>query len=701
MEDRGLRDIFKEEAREIIGNLESDIIRLEESPDSDIINNIFRYIHTLKGGSGVAGFDEVYEFTHQLENLLDMVRSDTLEVDEGIIELILDSIDWIKMAIFGENKAEDYVNIKNSLLERISGYNSGKPVERIEENEDDDNQENIGYNYFRIIANFKENIFEHGLDPLMIMEELISMGADIEKRVVKDRLPDFDKMDPEKCYLGWEIVLKTKIKEKDVWDVFLFVKDDNDISVENITEQYIEEDNEWLLKERKVGDILVSKGIITDDELESVLLSQDLKNKRLGHLIVEMGYATEEEVQYALNEQEIIRKNIATATVRVDTGKLDRLMNLLGEIVIGQSAITGIADNLDEEESFTLKNSLYGLDRVTREFQQQLMSLRMIPIGPSFEQFRRFVRDSSHSIGKEIILEIEGKEVELDKTVIEQIGDPLKHMIRNAIDHGIEMPHEREAAGKSLKGRIVLRAYHQEGNMFIEVEDDGKGISADKIYEKALKLGLVKKDEQVDDRKLLSFLFIPGFSTAEDIGELSGRGVGMDVVKTNIEALRGLVEIETEEGKGTIFRMKLPLTLAIIEGMLIRVGENVYIVPLLSIVESLQPKKEDVKTIERRGEVISVRGEYITLVRLYDFFGVETQNTNPWESLVVVVEAIGKRVGLMIDELMGQQQVVIKNLDNYITDNRAVSGASILGDGRVALIMDIHGLVGEMTKVSV
>ena len=491
-------------------------------------------------------------------------------------------------------------------------------------------------------------------------------------------------------------MLKTKKGLEDVMNVFLFVREDNPVKVEEVTSEFVKAADEKLMTDRKLGEILVGRGIITEEELAEAIDSQAKENRKLGDIVVEKGYATEKDVRYALGEQEKIRVKMETGTVRVDTTKLDRLMNLLGEIVIGQSSISRLADELDDEKSFRLKNALYGLDRTTREFQEQIMAIRMIPIGPTFEQFRRFVRDASQAAGKEIRLEIEGRETELDKTVIEKIGDPLKHMIRNAIDHGLETPEDRMAAGKDRAGTIRLRAYHQEGSVYIEIRDDGRGINKEKLRAKAIQKELIKAEDELSENKLLALIFVPGFSTADTVGDLSGRGVGMDVVKTNIDALRGVVEIESREGEGSVFRIKLPLTMAIIDGMLVRVGTQVYIVPLLSIVESMQPKREDVKTVEGKGEVLKVRDEYVTLVRLYDMFHIHADQANPWESLVVIVESGGDRVGIMVDDLLGQHQTVIKSLDKGITESRAVSGAAILGDGSVALIMDIHGLIGEI-----
>ncbi len=699
---RVLRDVFIREAADILASLESDLVRLEDEKAPELVNDIFRYVHTLKGSSGIAGFKSVYAFTHRLENLLDMVRSGKLAAGREIIDLLLVGLDWIRLAIDSGEEAPGLDEGREGLLKRVEAIiESTAPIPAEAPGGDagpSEEEMDLGYRYFRIKAGFREDIFETGTDPLMIMEDLFSLGVVVERHTDRKRLPELSAMDPEKCYLGWNLVLKTKSPLQKIDEVFMFVRGDNPISVEDITAQYAISTEDPEIKEKRIGEILVAKGILTDVELNDALKTQDGENTRIGDLVVAKGYATEREVQFALGEQEKIRKRIETSTVRVDTGKLDKLLNLLGEIVIGQSAIAGIAEELDEERGFMLKNALYGLDRTTREFQEQIMSIRMIPIGPSFEQFRRFVRDTAHAHGKEIRLEIDGGETELDKTVIERIDDPLKHMIRNAIDHGIEPASEREAAGKDRNGTITLRSYHQEGNVYIDVVDDGRGIDKVKLRARAEQAGLLKPGEEASEAKLLSFLFLPGVSTAEEVGDLSGRGVGMDVVKNNIESLRGSVEIATRPGKGSTFRIKLPLTLAIIEGMLVRVGRNVYIVPLLSIVESLQPRKEDIRTVKEKGEVIQVRGEYVSLVRLYDLFGIEPEFRNPWESLVVIVEAAGSRVGMMIDELLGQQQIVIKSLENHITKSRAVSGAAILGDGRVALIIDIHGLIEEISR---
>ncbi len=705
MTESAIKEVFISEAKEIIEKLESDLVQLEENEgDQEIINRIFRSFHTLKGSSGIVGMTAIYNFSHKLENLLDKVRSGEIDVDNKLIDLILDSIDWIREELFTEKaETEESKSSMGVLQQRITGYTGeDKAAGTGAEEEYTGMKKKSGvYNYFRVNARFREDVFETGIDPLMIIEDLLTVGTLLTKNVDRERLPGLDTMNPEHCYLSWDLIIKTLEPIEKINDVFMFVRDRNSITIEDVTNSFSGRGSE-LPQEKRIGEILLEKGIINEAELDAVLRYHDSHKTKLGDVIVKKGLASEKDVKDALEEQEKLKKKIELNTVRVDTNRLDSILNLLGEIVIGQSALTRIADEMDDDKDtgFQLKNALYGLDRITREFQEQIMSIRMIPIGPSFEQFRRFVRDSAHERGKDIKLVIEGGDTELDKTVIEKISDPLKHMIRNAVDHGIEMPGDREAAGKSAAGLVTLRAFHQEGNVYIEVVDDGRGINLARVRSKAIEKGLLKEDDDASKDKLLSFLFQPGFSTADRIDDLSGRGVGMDVVKTNIEELRGTVELKSDEGKGTTIRIKLPLTLAIIDGMLVSIGKNIYIIPLLSIVESMQPKKEDIKTVEGKGEMISFRGEFVSLVRIYDLFGIEGRHKNPWEGLVIVVESGNTRIGLLVDDLLGQQQIVIKSLDNYITRSRSISGAAILGDGKVALIVDIHGLVEDIEDIN-
>ncbi|MDA3900769.1 MAG: chemotaxis protein CheA [Spirochaetes bacterium] len=694
MSDQIILEVFHNEAREIIENIESELVSLEESYDHEKVNSLFRYFHTLKGSSGIAGLTEVSEFTHEIESLLDRVRSEEIEVTSRLIDTILASVDLVKVMIFDEDQNDNFQLQKEKILTFI-----GKtPASSSNRDGDSPTPQKRKMNYFRVKITFKEDVFEYGIDPLLIIEDLTAIGTVVEEKIYRSRVPALDEINPQKCYLSWMFIIGTKYNRRKLDEIFIFVFDDNDIEITDITEDYNEDITHDINDDKKIGNILVHKGFITEDEL--LYAMQNTKGEeKIGQALVRLKLVSEKDIQNALGLQVEVRKKIESTTIRVERAKLDGIMNLLGEIVIGQSSIVRFADELDEDKAYALKNSLYGLNRSTRQFQEQIMAMRMIPVGPTFSQFKRFVRDTSKQIGKEIRLEIKGKETELDKTVIEEIADPLKHMIRNSIDHGIESIQERTDRGKYPTGVITLNAYHQEGSIFIEISDDGKGLDVNELKEIAINKGLIAKEKEITDDEVYALIFKPGFSTSNSVGDLSGRGVGMDVVKSNIDSLRGSVQILTEKGAGTTFRIKLPLTLAIIDGMLIKVGQCVYIIPLLSIIESIQPKKEEVKTIKGQGEVVLVRNEYITLIRMYKFFDQKPMFENPWEALVVIVESNGEKLALMIDDLIGQQQIVIKSLDTNVTNNRSISGAAILGDGNVSLIIDIHGLLYEISAL--
>lgn len=693
MAEDAIRQVFLAETKELLENLENDIVRYEETKDHELIHSIFRYVHTLKGGSGMAGYDDVYQFTHALENVLDSVRNGILPMDDLLADIVFASIDVIRLRLFTDSDQQQMLEKFNLLKSKINDIETLlQKKEQAETTEEPEERKSI-YNFFRVKAKFRDDIFKFGIDPLIIMEDLSSLGKIVELRVNRNNVPLLQDIDPEQCYISWDVILKTKSKAEALDDVFIFVRDDNEITITDVTKNYVAEP--VIEDVPKLGELLLSRGMLTENEFDDVLNEHEKTKKKVGEIAVTKGYIEENDVLLVLKEQEEIKKQISTSTLRVDAKKVDNLMNLLGELVIGFSGIKRIAEEIEDEKAYRLNNALYSVDRIIREFQEHLMRVRMVPIGPVFEQYRRFIRDTAKTHGKSIRLEIAGGDTEIDKTVIERISDPLKHLIRNAIDHGIEAPHDREEKGKPRDGLVSLKAYHQEGNMFIEVSDDGAGIDKEKVIEKAVAKGLLSRNDEFQDNKLYDFLFEPGFSTSESVGDLSGRGVGLDVVKTNIEALRGTVDILSEPEKGTTFIIKLPLTLAIIDGMLIRVAYETFIIPILSIIESIKPVKDDIKTIESQGEVVHIRGEYIPLLYLHQEFNLPQTIQNPWDGLVVVVESQGKSIGLVVDELIGQQQIVIKSLDNQITTSRAISGAAILGDGTIALIIDVHGFINR------
>ena len=377
----------------------------------------------------------------------------------------------------------------------------------------------------------------------------------------------------------------------------------------------------------------------------------------------------------------------------MDTAKIDKLINLVGELVITQSMLSDLGARFEMNQLHVLLERMAQLERNTREIQERVMSIRMLPIGTAFSRFPRLVRDLAAKAGKKIQLVMAGEETELDKTVIESIGDPLTHLIRNSADHGLELPEQRLDNNKPELGTIKLNAFHEGGSICITVEDDGRGLSRDKILAKAIKQGLITENDKLSDEQIWSLIFKPGFSTAEKVTDVSGRGVGMDVVKRNIEGLGGTVSIKTALGKGTTFTLKLPLTLAIIEGMTVRVGKETYIVPLLSILESIQPKGGTVKTLVEKGELIDVRGTYLPIIRLYEVFSLQPEHTIPMKAILLILETEGERVAVMVDEILGQQQVVIKSMEQNFRKVEGIAGATILGDGTVGFILDVRGLL--------
>ncbi len=439
----------------------------------------------------------------------------------------------------------------------------------------------------------------------------------------------------------------------------------------------------------KIGELLIEAQAITPSQLDEALR----KHKRLGEILVEDRATSPPQVVRALEQQVELQHKQDASTIRVSTDKVDKLINLVGELVITQSIINQTVSALGHGRAALLEGAVGQMDRNLRELQERVMAVRMLPVGTVFRRFPRVVRDLAKECGKVIALQIKGEETELDKTVIERISDPMTHLIRNAVDHGIEPTDRRLAKGKPAEGTIQLNAFHQSGSIFIEVADDGRGLDRPKIIRKAVEQGLINGDESLSDDQVYRLIFRPGFSTAEQVTDVSGRGVGMDVVVRNIEGLGGSVGITTEVGRGTRFTIKLPLTLAIMDGLSIQVGGEVYIIPLLSITESIRPKPADLSSVVGRGEVVSVRGQALPIIHLYEQLNVMPRVIDPTQGLLVIVEQEGRRVALLVDELLGQHQVVIKSLETNYRKVSGVSGATIMGDGRVAMILDVPGLI--------
>jgi len=681
------QESFFTESSEHVETMETGLLNLEQCPtDLDLLNRIFRAAHSIKGNAGMFNFTDIASLTHKMENILDLLRNEKMPVTPELIDVLLRALDGLKGLLeVAQGHGETDENLINGLVTEFEACQSevgtldgvASPGEKQSRRIGSQVQE-----WRKITIDWVPlpELFQRGLDPAQIFRELHELGMVKVLQVRTDALPALAVMDPERCYLSWGIELETDVPLGKVETVFDFVRDGSELSMVDCAPKKPE-------PYKRVGDILVEEGVVTPEQVAESLSKQ----KYLGQILVEENKATPQQVDKALTKQQQLKKSEA-ASIRVDTEKIDKLINLVGELVITQSMITDLGEKFTMSQLPILQERIVQLERNTRELQERVMSIRMMPIGSAFHRFPRLVRDLSGKSGKQIQLVMSGEETELDKTLIEAIGDPLTHLVRNSADHGLETPEERIAQGKSARGTIRLHAYHDGGNICIAVEDDGRGLNREKITKKAIEKGIIADVNNLSDEDVYQLIFRPGFSTADQVTDVSGRGVGMDVVKRNIEGLGGSVSIQSQAGKGSRLTLKLPLTLAIIDGMTVRVGEDNYIIPLITVTESIRPKATDLQRIVGKGEVVNLRGEWVPMVRLYGVFGTTPEFTDPSKALLVIVEAEGRRVAVLVDELTGQQQVVIKSLEENYRKIEAISGATILGDGQVALILDVPGL---------
>jgi two-component system chemotaxis sensor kinase CheA len=692
MGEETLINIFVEESEEILEELEIDLIQLEGNPqDDELINKIFRSMHTLKGSAGLTGLTDIADFVHHAEDVLDKIRNHSLQINYEIISLLLESRDIIEAMvkqIFNpeyhvdqQKVAEISTAFKFFLEAPVSNQGAKDFVEEKQKLSEEDS-------VYRIKLKLNNNLFETGTDPLGLIKELSDFCDVLDVNVNLSRIPEIYELNPEGCYLTLTIFVKTSDSLKRLQDVFIFIEFDNEIEIEEVTDDF-KDGLDQTLAEKLTGEILVERGIVEEEDIEEALEEQN----RIGEILSKRGKVSKKQVEKVVGEQTKVRNIKEKSSIKVDTYKLEQLMNSMAELVISQAKVRDLVFQFHNNKETEFVTAFDEVDKRIKDLQEEIMKVRMVPIGDTFIRFKRLVRDLSKKQGKEIALEIKGKETELDKNIIEQIADPLKHMIRNSIDHGIELPEEREQEGKNRVGKITLSAYHKEGSIIIKVVDDGAGLDKDKILRKAIDKGIVNREDKLKDEDIYQLIFAPGFSTAQVVTETSGRGVGMDVVRSNIERLRGTVNISTALNQGTTFKIKLPLTLAIIDGMAIKVGEENFIIPMNAIYEFIQPAPEHLKTVKGKGEVVKVRDNYITLTRLHSLFNIEAKETDPTKAIVVVVHDEGKKTCLLVDEILGQQQAVVKSLEDNYTYVEGMAGATILGNGNVAMILDISTII--------
>ncbi|MCX7088422.1 MAG: chemotaxis protein CheA [Methylococcales bacterium] len=666
--------VFFEESFEGLDIMESGLLNLDMGDvDAEDINTIFRAAHSIKGGSGTFGFTAVSDFTHILETLLDEMRDGRRKVTQPAVNVLLGSVDCLREmltaiqnesavdnASVAEHKLALEIELKGGAL-LTSPHAEPAAIAKI------NTAISLNEQGWAITFCPHVDLLKTGNDPVRMFRELSTLG-ELEIIVDLRGLPDFYDYNPEECHLSWQLNLLGQVNIEAIEDIFDWVEGNCDMSIQSLAD-----------KAAKVAQL--SAVDLVDDSVNP----DEGVSPAIQLAAVETAKSTKEESKAAAK---------GSSSIRVDTSKIDTLINMVGELVITQSMLSLVGEHFELGKLDQLKSGLAQLERHTRELQESVMNIRMLPISFVFSRFPRLTHDLSTKLGKKIELKLVGENTEVDKTVVELISDPLVHLVRNSLDHGIEMPADRIAAGKPEMGTVTLEAYHRGGNIVIEVRDDGKGLDKHKLKTKAIEKGLIEKDAILTDKQIFELIFMPGFSTAEQVTDVSGRGVGMDVVRRNIQALGGNIELISELGKGSTIAIHLPLTLAILDGQSVAVGDETFIVPLGSIIESINVTDKMVNRVAGKGETFRLRGDYLPIVRMHEIFDVKSAKAEKLtDGLMVVVEGQGTRYGLFVDDLLGQQQVVIKSLEANYRRVEGVSGATILGDGSVALILDIPGLV--------
>ncbi len=705
-------EVFFEECSEGLDVMETGLLNLNiDAVDVEEINTIFRAAHSIKGGSATFDLNEIAGFTHVMETLLDQMRSGERTPVTADIDLLLESVDCLREMI-DATKAEDdldgaRVAALKQRLEKALKNKGGEDSSLSETEEPEIIPDTV--KGWEIEFYPKPEMLKNGQEPYRLFEALRKLGSlDVVSQM--DRVPSLQDLDPTQIYIGWRLFLHSDATEAQLRDVFAWVEDSCD----------------YQLQSKNLGNSVTttaeqSKSSVTPEKapVTEKASAKNAGDQQKAEVVPESGKKPEKDSEQAQKKSaqiadraeqkgpaEVKKSTVAEnkkpskakasgegGSIRVSIEKIDSLINLVGELIITQSMLSQFTDEFDMSQIESLRDGLGQLTRNSRELQETAMQIRMLPISSSFNRFPRLVRDLSAKLGKKVELKISGEGTELDKTVLEKIADPLVHLVRNSMDHGLETPDIRKASGKSETGTVHLNAFHEGGNIVIEVSDDGAGLNKKKILEKAVERGVVSADENLADDEINNLIFEPGFSTAEIVSDVSGRGVGMDVVRRNINELGGQIYIISEEGKGSTLSIRLPLTLAIIDGQLVKVGKEAYVIPMLSIDESLQINPKLINRYKGRVDLYKLREEYIPVLRLHEIFGLDTDITNFEEGLLVVVEAERKRVGLFVDELLGQQQVVIKSLEKNYRKVDCLSGATILGNGTVALIMDVASLI--------
>ena len=695
------KEIFREEASELLTDLEDSLLELEESPeDMELVAKVFRSMHTIKGSGAMFGFDDIAAFTHEVETVYDMVRNGEIPVTKELVSQSLAARDHICSLLEGEEVDQARGEELVAAFQRFVATETPQPAVPAEEVVEaataetfaapvaDENRSEATY---RIRLKLAPDIVVTGTRPLSLLRELSELGL---HQIIAhtQEVPLLDAIDAESCYLHWDIVLTTDQGLDAIKDVFIFVEDDAELRIDVIDDCNLNDDDADYLR---IGEILLDRGDISQEELNAILS----QNKPLGQKLIDAKVVPQENIDAALKEQEMVRQarskrqtQDTSSSVRVPAERLDYLVDMVGELVTVQASLSQAASSRDDSELLAIAEEV---ERLTAELRDNSLNMRMLPIGTTFSKFKRLVRDLSNDLGKDIELKTSGAETELDKTVIEKLNDPMVHLIRNSLDHGIEPPDVRLAAGKPKTGTVFLAAAHSGDSVEITIRDDGKGLDRDAIFAKGVEKGLISADAKLSDTEVFNLIFAPGFSTAKVVSNVSGRGVGMDVVKKAIDALRGSISIDSQPGVGSTINIRIPLTLAIVESLLVSVDGDSYALPLSIVEECVELTREDIARAHGR-HLVNVRDQIVPYIPLRQEFESTTQP--PEVEQVVITNLGGNRVGFVVDQVVGQHQSVIKTLGRMCKDVKGISGATILGNGTLALILAVNNLAKKVEQ---
>ena len=696
---------FISEAQEQVETIEQLLLQLEDTPDDrELLNALFRCAHTVKGSAGIFGLDLVVAFTHHVETVLDQLREGRLALTPGLGTLLLQCNDEIRtlvaVAAGDASAAEASAEARAELVARLQAASGDESVAASARGAAPATPGSAS-RVWHLWVQFGIDTFRNGMDPLAVLNYLRGLGTIDRIACDSAAVPPLDALDPESCHLAFEISLDTAASREEIEGSFSFVRDDCVLHLlqPGSTPDDFVQMIDAMPDNPRLGDILVSVGAVTRAQLQQALQVQTEAKQalgdsaRLGEILQSTSGVSPQVVEAALKKQQKQREPGSGAPtdeqrfIRVQADRLDAVINLLGELVIASAGASMLARQTKQS---ALMEANQQVGHLIEDIRNSTLQLRMVPIGECFGRFRRVVRDTAAELGKDVALDLVGGETELDKSVIERIADPLMHLVRNALDHGLETPAQRVASGKAAQGRLTLSACHAAGNILIRISDDGRGIQRQKVLERAWERGLVERGVVPPDADILNLIFEPGFSTAEKVTNLSGRGVGMDVVRRNIEALRGSVALFSDEGQGSCIEIRLPLTLAIIDGFLVSVGASKFIFPLDTVVEVIENRPTATALDARGRSVAELRGQVLPVLSLRRLYALESPE--PERSSVVVIQAGAQRFGVMVDQLLGQHQTVIKPLGRMFRSLRGMSGSSILGNGEIALIFDAAAL---------